>query len=81
MKQRTDILERKLEILQWITEGQPNAEIARKLNCKVDTLKSYYVKMGITYSGNKCRKGFSHKELRKNITDYLNSNVSNSKNV
>lgn len=79
MRQRTDILERKLEILQWIKEGQPNAEIARKLNCKVDTLKSYYVKMGITYSGNQCRKGFSHKESRKNITDYLNSNVCNSK--
>lgn len=35
--------------------------------------------MGITYSGNQCRKGFSHKESRKNIIDYLNSNVSNSK--
>ena len=79
MRKRTDILERKLEILQWITEGQPNTEIARRLNCKVDTLKSYYVKMGITYSGNQCRKGFSHKESRKNLTDYLNSNVCNSK--
>lgn len=48
---RTDILERKDEILEWIKEDLPNAEIARRLKCKVDTLKSYYTKMGITYSG------------------------------
>lgn len=51
-KQRTDIIERKEEILQWISENWSNAEIARRLNCKVDTLKSYYKKMGIEYSGN-----------------------------
>lgn len=56
-KQRTDIIERKEEILQWISENQPNAEIARRLNCKVDTLKSYYKKMGIEYSGNQGGKG------------------------
>lgn len=43
---RTDILERKDEILEWIKEDLPNAEIARRLKCKVDTLKSYYTKMG-----------------------------------
>lgn len=42
---RTDILER--NILKWIEEDLPNAEIARRLACKVDTLKSYYTKMGI----------------------------------
>lgn len=54
---RTDILERKDEILEWIKEDLPNAEIARRLKCKVDTLKSYYTKMGITYSGNMSGKG------------------------
>ena len=54
---RTDILERKEDILKWIEEDLPNAEIARRLACKVDTLKSYYTKMGITYSGNKSGKG------------------------
>ena len=29
MRRRTDILERKQEILQWISEELPNAEIAR----------------------------------------------------
>lgn len=78
-KQRIDILERKEEILQWISEKQPNAEIARRLNCKVDTLKSYYKKIGIDYSGNSARKGLSHKEQRKTIEEYLQSNVANSK--
>lgn len=71
MRQRTDILERKQEILLWISENQPNIEIARRLKCKVDTLKSYYKKMGIQYSGNSSRKGFSHIEQRKPIHDYL----------
>lgn len=78
MKQRTDILERKSEILTWISENQPNAEIARRLNCKVDTLKVYYKKMGINYSGNSSRKGFIHTEQRKPINDYLQSNTNNS---
>lgn len=46
MRQRTDILEREQEIRQWIDENLPNAEIARRLSCKVDTLKSYYKKNG-----------------------------------
>ena len=78
MKQRTDILERKQEILSWISENQPNIEIARRLNCKVDTLKSYYKKRNIEYSGNQSRKGISHKEQRKDIILYLNGNTSNS---
>lgn len=77
-RQRIDILERKEEILEWISEGQPNAEIARRLKCKVDTLKSYYKKMGIEYSGNSARKGFSHKEQRKPLLEYLQGNVANS---
>lgn len=48
---------RRTDILKWIEEDLPNAEIARRLACKVDTLKSYYTKMGITYSGNKSGKG------------------------
>ena len=78
MKQRTDILERKEEILLWVSENQPNIEIARRLKCKVDTLKSYYKKMNIEYSGNQNRKGFSHIEQRKPIHDYLQSNTGNS---
>ena len=77
-KQRTDILERKEEILQWISEQLPNAEIARRLKCKVDTLKSYYKKMGIEYSGNMNRANMKHFESRKPIEEYLQGNASNS---
>lgn len=78
MRQRTDILERKQEILQWISEELPNAEIARRLSCKVDTLKSYYKKMGIEYSGNQNRKGMKHYEQRIPAEQFVLGNVSNS---
>lgn len=61
---RTDILERKEEILLWISENQPKAEIARRLKCKIDTLNSYLKKMGIEYSGNSARKGFIRPDLQ-----------------
>ena len=75
---RKDILEREQEIRQWVEENLPNAEIARRLNCKVDTLKSYYKRMGIEYSGNSARKGIPHLEQRKSIEEYLQGNTSNS---
>lgn len=66
---RTDILERKDEILEWIKEDLPNAEIARRLKCKVDTLKSYYTKMGITYSGNQGGRGYRTDPKRKSAEE------------
>ena len=49
---RTDILERKEEILQWIDEHQPKAFICKQLQCKPETLNSYLKQMNIEYSGN-----------------------------
>ncbi len=66
---RTDILERKDEILEWIKEDLPNAEIARRLKCKVDTLKSYYTKMEITYSGNQGGRGHRTDPKRKSAEE------------
>lgn len=66
---RTDILERKGEILEWIKENLPNTEIARRLKCKVDTLKSYYTKMGITYSGNQGGRGYKTDPKRKSAEE------------
>lgn len=43
---RDDILERKEEILQWISEGLPKAEMMRRLDCSDRTLNSYLQKMG-----------------------------------
>lgn len=54
---RTDILERKEEILQWIQEEQPKRYIAQQLNCKQETLNSYLKKMDIEYKGQQSKKG------------------------
>ena len=48
---RSDILERKQEILQWIEEGQSKAFICKQLRCKPETLNSYLDKMNIVYKG------------------------------
>ena len=77
---RDDILNRKEEILKWISKNEPNAEISRRLKCKVDTLKSYYKKMGITYKGNMGLKGKKTDPKRKSALELLNSKgVTNSK--
>ena len=54
---RTDILERKEEILQWIIEEQPKCYMCQQLGCKQDTLNSYLKKMGIEYAGQQAKKG------------------------
>ena len=44
---RTDILDKKEEILQWIEEGQSKAYMCKQLGCKQETLNSYLKKMNI----------------------------------
>lgn len=55
---RTDILDRKEEILQWIAENQPKAYICKELQCKPETLERYLGIMKIEYKGNQGLKGF-----------------------
>ncbi len=66
---RTDILERKEEILQWIEQNQSKAFICRQLKCKLETLNSYLEKMGIVYEGNKGGKGIKQ-GLYKTAAEY-----------
>ncbi len=54
---RIDILERRSEIEQWISENQSKAFMCRELKCKPETLNAYLLKMGIQYSGNQGGKG------------------------
>jgi Zn finger protein HypA/HybF involved in hydrogenase expression len=68
---RIDILERKNEILIWISENKSKEFIARKLNCKNETLTSYLKKMGIEYYGNKSGKGMADLKTRKSALEYL----------
>lgn len=71
---RTDILDKKDDILRWVSEGQSKAYIAVQLRCKVETLNRYLSKMGIEYSGrkdwNKGQQSFSYipaKEYAKKV--------------
>lgn len=73
---RTDILERKLEILQWIDEQQPKCWIAQQLGCKQETLNSYLNKMGIEYKGQQAKKGQVKGNSYKPAEYYINSNKS-----
>lgn len=70
---RTDILDRREEILKWIKEGQSIAEIIRRLNCKRETFKSYLKQMGITYNGNQGGKGIKIDPKRKSALEILDS--------
>ena len=54
---RTDILERKEEILSWIREELTLFEIKTRLGCKYETLRAYLKRMGIEYAGQQSRKG------------------------
>lgn len=72
---RTDILERKDEILQWISENQSKAFMCRELNCKQDTLNRYLDKMGIVYTGNMSGKGFTKKQDGMTLQEYLEKSI------
>lgn len=74
MKARTDILERKDEILQWIDENLTNTEIAKRINCKFSTLMKYYKIMGIEYKGNQGGKGMPGK--KKTLLELIKSSNS-----
>lgn len=58
---RTDLIERKEEILQWISENRSKAYMARELRCNPKTINPLLERLGITYSGNQSGKGFSKK--------------------
>lgn len=73
---RTDILERKNEILQWINENQSKAYMARELNCNPKTINSVLTKLGIDYSGNQSGKGQSKSNNSyMPLQEYLNSSL------
>ena len=73
---RTDLLERKEDILQWISEGRSKAFMAKELNCNPKTINPLLEKLGITYEGNKSSKG-QHKPNGQGMTlqEYLNNSI------
>lgn len=69
---RTDILEQRNLIIQWINEHQSKAFIAKQLHCKPETLTKYLKEMGIEYNGNQSGKGISKpKNSKMTLAEYL----------
>lgn len=70
---RTDILERKEEILTWIDENQSKAYMCKQLKCKPETLNSYLKKMNIDYAGNQGGRGIKTVSQYKTAEEYIQS--------
>lgn len=70
---RSDILESKDQILQWIEENQSKAYISKQLNCKQETLNRYLTLMGIEYAGNQSGKGIqkAQRKDKMSLSEYL----------
>lgn len=68
---RKDIIERKTEIKEWVSQKMPKARICRELNCRPSTLDSYLQKFGIFYSGNMGSKGYATSPFKKKASDFL----------
>ena len=68
---RSDILEKKNQILIWIDENKSKAFIAKELGCKQETLNKYLEKMGIEYAGNQSGKGQPKRKQKMTLEDYL----------
>ena len=69
---RTDILDKKEEILQWIKEEQPKCYIAAQLKCKPETLNHYLKEMNIEYAGQQNKKGQQKgSNIYKQASEYL----------
>ena len=70
---RTDILEQKERILQWIAEEKAKTYMCEQLHCKPETLNSYMKKMGIEYAGQQSRKGRNIGQGYMSALEYLGS--------
>lgn len=56
---RVDILNRRDDILTWVSQNKPKYWIAAQLKCRMSTLSTYLKKMSINYIGCQSRKGKS----------------------
>ena len=68
---RTDLLERKAEILQWISENRSKAYMARELGCNPKTINPLLERLGIQYDGNQSGKGYEKNREKMTLKEYL----------
>ena len=73
---RTDILERKEEIEQWIAEGKTKAQMARELGCNPKTINPVLKKLGLEYTWNRGCKGLSKPNGHElSLLEYLEKSI------
>ncbi len=72
---RVDILDKKNEILELISQNQPKAFICKKLKCRPSTLDSYLKKMGIDYIGNRGGKSVKNSPYKKTAYELSQSKL------
>ena len=70
---RSDILERKQDIIKWIKENQSKSYICQQLSCRPSTLDNYLKKLDIQYNGNQGGKGIKSDPKRKTALEYSKS--------
>ena len=68
---RIDILDRKAEIEQWISEGRSKAYMAQQLDCNPKTINPVLQRLGIEYAGNQSGKGQTKKNPKMTLIEYL----------
>lgn len=68
---RTDIDRQKQQIEAWLLSGIPRFEIARRLKCKYDTLKSRIDKWGLSHLKNQSSKGQKKAKSRVHVSQHL----------
>ena len=70
---RTDILDRKEDLLLWIRENKTKSFISQQLQCKQQTLNQYLKQMGSDYSGNMAGLGLLKSKVK--MVDILSNKV------
>ena len=71
---RQDILEKKLEILNWIKNGLSKQEMSRRLSTDIKTLNRYLLKLGIEYHGKQAwnEGSFYARKTYMSFNEYVN---------
>lgn len=72
---RSDLLERKEDILRWISENQSKAYMARELGCNPKTINPLLEKLGISYAGNQSGKGMIRPRESMSLIEYLENST------
>ena len=68
---RSDILEKKDQIIEWVSQNKSKAFMSKELSCKQETLNRYLKIMNIEYEGNQAGKGMVKSREKWDLETYL----------